>query len=315
MLKKARYFPRSIGLFLAAKSKIAYISSINPFNILLKVIGMEAMPPLTTRAPDEATHEVWRQFLGDDVIMPPTEDELPYDDGEPMESDRHALQLELLKEPLILAWSDKPDVCIAGNMGVYYSLEQVSKQNFRAPDFFIALDVEKRFRKSYVIWQEGKALDLVIELLSDSTAAADRGIKKQIYQDKMRVNEYILFDVATATVEAYRLAFSVEQLRRIYQPLSLGKESNFVCEVAPNLGLMVWEGEFRSRWGRWLRWYDTSTNEVLPTGAEMAKVERKSANEERERANEINALLEIEREKAAQMAEKLRALGINPEDF
>ncbi len=282
---------------------------------------MEATLPLTPPIL-EVTDEGWQQFLGDDVIMPPTEDELPYDDGEPMESDRHALQLELLKEPLILAWADKPDVCIAGNMGVYYSLEQVTKQNFRAPDFFIALDVEKRSRKSYVIWQEGKAPDLVIELLSDSTAAADRGIKKQIYQDKMRVNEYILFDVRTARVEAFRLAFSVEQMRRVYQLLPLGREQKIVCEIAPNLGLMVWEGEYRSKWGRWLRWYDTDTDELLLTGAEMANEERKRAdeereraNEERERANEITAQLDIEREKAARMAEKLRSLGINPEDF
>ena len=34
------------------------------------------------------------------VELPPTEDELPYDDGMPMESERHVMQLQLLIEPL-----------------------------------------------------------------------------------------------------------------------------------------------------------------------------------------------------------------------
>jgi len=35
-----------------------------------------------------------------------------------------------------------------------------------------------------VVWDEGKLPELIIELLSDSTAANDRGLKKDI--DKLR---------------------------------------------------------------------------------------------------------------------------------
>ncbi|MCU0424483.1 MAG: Uma2 family endonuclease [Candidatus Kapabacteria bacterium] len=244
--------------------------------------------------------------IGD--YYPPTEDELPYDDGEPMESDRHALQLDLLIETLTLAWAEKDDVCIAGNMGVYYGLEQAEKLNFRAPDFFISHNVPKRFRKSYIIWVEEKAPDLVIELLSEGTVDADRGIKKEIYQDKMRVHEYILFDVETAEIEAYRLGFSASHSRREYQPVTVGKDNTLACEATPGLGLMTWEGEYRNKWSVWLRWYDLATGEVLPTGAEMAKTERK-------RADELSAELQAEREKALKLAEKLRALGMNPDDL
>jgi Uma2 family endonuclease len=193
--------------------------------------------------------EVLKLLKEQDVIIPPTEDELPYEDGVPIESDRHAQQIELLKEPLQLHWAEKADICIAGNLGVYYSLEQVQKQNFRAPDFFIALDVPRRPRKSYVIWQEGKAPDLVIELLSDSTADADRGIKKRIYQDNMRVPEYILFDVVTGAMEAFRLGIAKKTLHTEYVAVPLGEDNDFISNTLPNLGLRCWEGEFRSTWG------------------------------------------------------------------
>lgn len=36
------------------------------------------------------------------VVLPPTQDELPYDDEMPMESERHVLQMHLLMETLRL---------------------------------------------------------------------------------------------------------------------------------------------------------------------------------------------------------------------
>ena len=110
------------------------------------------------------------------VIWPPTEDELPCDDGMPMETQRHVLQLQLLMDPLKLFWTDRQDVYVGGNMFVYFSLEQVRHRDFRGPDFFAVLGVPKRDRKSWVVWQEGKGPDLVIELLSESTAAQDKAV-------------------------------------------------------------------------------------------------------------------------------------------
>jgi Uma2 family endonuclease len=92
------------------------------------------------------------------VEMPPTEDELPYDDGMPMESERHVLQLQWLLDPLRRFWADRQDVYVGGNMFVYFSLEQVRHQDFRGPDFFAVLGVPKRERKSWVVWQEGKGV-------------------------------------------------------------------------------------------------------------------------------------------------------------
>ncbi len=121
------------------------------------------------------------------IEWPPSEDKLPYDDGIPLETPRHALQLQLLMDPLRLCWTGRQDLFIGGNMFVYFSLHQVRTQDFRGPDFFVVLDVPKRERKSWVVWQEGKGPDVVIELLSESTAAHDKTTKKVIYQNSLRV--------------------------------------------------------------------------------------------------------------------------------
>jgi hypothetical protein len=61
----------------------------------------------------------------------------------------------------------------------------------------------------------------------------------------------------------------------------------------PNIGLGVtlWQGAFEGLHGTWLRWYDQG-GEVIPTGAERA---------------------ELERQRAARLAEKLRELGVDPD--
>ena len=60
-----------------------------------------------------------------------------------------------------------------------------------------------------------------------------------------------------------------------------------------NLGLTLWEGVFEAKQDTWLRWCDQQGN-ILLTGAERA-----SQAEQR----------------AEQLAEQLRALGVDPEEF
>jgi len=45
-----------------------------------------------------------------------------------------------------------------------------------------------------VVWEEGKAPDVIIELLSESTATQDKTVKKEIYQNQMRFPEYFWYD-------------------------------------------------------------------------------------------------------------------------
>ena len=77
----------------------------------------------------------------------PTEDDLPCDDGEPMETPRHREQMELLIQSLQAHWSERIDYYIAGNMFLHYDPQ--NRRKFRGPDFFLVLDVNNRERKSW----------------------------------------------------------------------------------------------------------------------------------------------------------------------
>ena len=79
------------------------------------------------------------EVLDEDIKRPPTEDELPSSDGEPMETERHVAQMNVLLETLKLYWAKRPDWYIGGNMFVYFSPDQTKRYDFKGPDVFVAL--------------------------------------------------------------------------------------------------------------------------------------------------------------------------------
>ncbi|MBD2300369.1 Uma2 family endonuclease [Nostoc sp. FACHB-190] len=199
-----------------------------------------------------------------DIQIPPTQAELPYDDGVPMESARHKAQMDLLIDALIPWLEQRDDGFVGGNMFVYYSLAQVRNKDFKGPDFFVVLGVPKGERRSWVVWEEGKAPDLVIELLSDSTAIADKNEKKLIYQNQMRVPEYFWYDPFHPDDLA---GFSNE--KGVYQPIETNAQNQLVSQFL-GLALQLWQGNYKGIDAIWLRWASLA-GELLPTPEEKER--------------------------------------------
>lgn len=199
-----------------------------------------------------------------DIQLPPTQAELPYDDGIPMESARHKAQMDLLIDALMPWLEEREDGFIGGNMFVYYSLAQVRNKDFKGPDFFAVLGVPKGERRSWVVWEEEKAPDVVIELLSDSTAQADKNQKKLIYQNQMRVPEYFWFDPFNPNDWA---GFSNE--KGAYQPIAFNAQNQLVSQSL-GLALQLWQGSYKGIDAIWLRWANL-TGELLPTPEEKER--------------------------------------------
>lgn len=126
--------------------------------------------------------------------MPPTD--LIFDDGEPLESNRHRIAMNTLVRSLQQAWGDRNDFYTGGNMFIYFSSAQARNRDFPGPDFFVVLDVDgTRERQGWVVWEEdGRYPNVFVELLSSSTAQADRGTKKDIYERVFRTPDYFIFD-------------------------------------------------------------------------------------------------------------------------
>ncbi len=220
-------------------------------------------------------------------IRLPTDLDLPYDDDTPMDSDRHAAQIELLKECLRLFWSDRPDWFVGGNMFVYFSNEQLRTRDFRGPDLFVVLGVPKRERRSWVVWDEGKAPDVVIELLSDTTAAVDRGEKKRIYQEQLRVPEYYWYHPFTEEFAGWLLQDGE------YVPLA-PEANGRIVSPALGLALRTWHGEYAGITATWLRW-ETLDGHLLPTGEERAyRLDRELADKDALLEDALRRVAELE---------------------
>jgi Uma2 family endonuclease len=230
--------------------------------------------------------------------LPPTQEELPYDDGEPMESQRHQFQMEILINTLQPWMAQRSDGFVGGNMFVYFSLEQVRNKDFRGPDFFAVLGVPKKERRSWVVWEEGKAPDVVIELLSDTTTEFDKTEKKYIYQDRLRVSEYFWFDPFNPEDLA---GFSLQ--KGIFQPIECN-ENNQLISQALGLSLVRWFGEYKGIEATWLRWADLD-GELFLLPQEIAEQAHQKAEQEYQRAEQAYQRAEQEYQRAEQVESQL----------
>lgn len=206
-----------------------------------------------------------------------------------LESDLHRDQIDLLLRLMRWYWRDRNDVYCSGNTTVYYDPQQRTNRNFRGPDLFVVLGANPRPRKSWMVWREGgKYPDVVIELLSNSTAKVDRTTKKALYERHWHLPNYFWFHPDTQEFKGFQLVGSSYEA---IQPNHLGHLWSDVL----GLFLGVHEGK--------LRLFTAAGELVLSQGEEAIQEVRL----ERQRT-------EQERQRAERLAQKLRELGINPDD-
>ena len=244
-----------------------------------------------------------------DVTYLPTD---LWSDEPPLESDLHLQQIIILLSCLELLWRERSDYYASGNLTIYYNEEQLKKRDFCGPDFFVVLDTEKRPRKSWVVWgEQGKYPDVIVEILSDSTANIDRNNKKILYQNTFRTPNYFWFDPNTLELQGFRL------IEGQYQAIS-PNDQGYLWSEQLGLYLGIFDRKLR---------YFTADGQLVPTPQE-AELQQRQAKEQAILAKEQailakeqailakeQALLEKERERQAKekLAQKLRELGIDPD--
>jgi Uma2 family endonuclease len=202
---------------------------------------------LDTNPPQSATEEAI------DEIKLPTN---LYSDEPPLETDFHRDQLDLLIRLLKYWWKDHPDFYISGNLTVYYNEQQLKSRDFHGPDIFVVLSAENKGRRSWVVWDEGgKYPNVVIELLSSSTAVVDRGVKKQLYQEIWRVPDYFWFHPETLEFAGFHLVDGS------YEAIA-STDSGYLWSEQLGLYLGIHEQQ--------LRWF-TAEGKLIPLPEEQAQ--------------------------------------------
>jgi Uma2 family endonuclease len=211
--------------------------------------------------------------------------EYPSSDGKPMgETGTHArVAMWSIFGALYLHFLRDPKVAVHGNLFVYYVKGDPRK--CVCPDAFVAFGAENNpDRRSYKVWKEGKAPDVVFEVTSKKTRKQDLGNKFEIYRDVLKVQEYFLFDpfeeYLDPSLQGYRLVAG--QYEAV--PLVPG---GITSEVL-GFGLQ--------RRGEELRFYNPQTGRLLPLGPELELARREAEVTLREEVVAKRELeLEIER--------------------
>ena len=130
----------------------------------------------------------------------------------------------------------------------------------RYPDLLVAFAVDPdayEARNGYVVSEQGKPPDFILEVASRHTADDDRGVKKDYYE-RLGVGEYWLFDSKGEfhgfTLRGYRLADGR------YEEIELNEIAPGVFQgYSAALNVLLRAGDGR------LGWHDPGTGEHIPT--------------------------------------------------
>ena len=166
-------------------------------------------------------------------------------------------------------------------------LPDSDRSGLTVPDLMIAFNVDPagyRVRNAYVISEQGKPPDFVLEIASPSTGRNDVGFKRDGYA-ALGIPEYWRFD-ETGEHHGARLAGD-RLMNGRYEPIAIEQ-----------LGDTVWQGHsdvlnLDLRWDNGqLAWHDPATGNRIATLADervRAEQERARADQERTRAEQAEA--------------------------
>ncbi|MFN6496883.1 MAG: Uma2 family endonuclease [Nostoc sp. DedQUE01] len=245
---------------------------------------------MTAAKNPEIAGELTIHTEAEDIIIPPSD---LWSDEPPLESDVHRDQIELLLACLKWWWRNRTDFYATGNLTIYFSPEQITTREFRGPDFFVVLGCENRPRKSWVLWAEqGKYPNVIIELLSNSTAKVDKGLKFELYQETFRTPEYFWFHPDTLEFKGFRLVGGK------YQPLEANADG-WLWSQQLELFLGVYESK--------LRFFDAD-KQLVATPEERAQAAEQEAEAERQQR-------ELAQQQVEKLKAKLKALGVDTEQL
>ncbi|MDM8559059.1 Uma2 family endonuclease [Candidatus Parabeggiatoa sp. HSG14] len=228
----------------------------------------------------------------------PTMYDLPSENQEEsgLPDDFHYFQPQLLRETFQPPDYSSDQVYVASDLNLYYDVHK--PHWYKRPDWFAAVGVPRLYegqelRMSYVIWQEGVAPYVVVELLSESTEKEDLGqivreinkppTKWRVYEQILRVPYYIVF---SRDEDKFRI-FQLIGWR--YHELEIPENRLWISEI--KLGIGLWSGNYQKITHKWLRWYDEQNNWLPTTFEKQQKAEQR----------------------AERLATQLRVLGIEPE--
>jgi Uma2 family endonuclease len=237
------------------------------------------------------------------VVQTPQRIHYPSSDGQPVaESDFQLQPLLYAVTTLRTHFQERADVYVAGNMFIYY--EEGNPEAVVAPDVFVVLGTTKRDRASYMLWEEPKGPDFVLEITSRSTRTKDQGPKRGTYAF-LGVREYFQYDPThDYLVPALQGARLVAGSYQALLPTTLPDGTLVLHSEVLGFDVRLEEGT--------LRFYDPVTGQKLLSHAEIEQALRAVEQARREaeaRAGREEAARQAAEARIAELEARLRAQG------
>lgn len=242
---------------------------------------------------------------------------LPFEDGIPVKNTVEHPQCILLTDSFRpVARQRHPDdhYFIGQDCGIYWKLPD-PKPRVEAPDWFYVPGVPPTFqgqvRRSYVMWHEIITPWVILEYASgDGADELDRTPltgKFWVYENGIRPEFYGIYYPFESRLQAFR------RVNRQLEPIPPNERGHYPVDgLGVELGL--WPGRIDGIELQWLRWWDSAGN-LLLTGEERAEREGAEKVQVRRVAEEAQRRAEDAQRRAALLADKLRALGVDPDQL
>lgn len=211
----------------------------------------------------------------------------PDSDGNPMSDNTEQFRwIVMIKENLEIIFADDPNVFVAGDL-LWYPVEGIGEST--APDVLVAFGRPKGRRGSYKQWEEaGIPPQVVFEILSPSNKdrrGKDSLAMKLEFYERHGVQEYYIYDPDDFILEG--------RLRQGDRLVLIAPINGW---VSPYVGI-----RFEWEVGQEMKVYRPDGQRFL---SPLEIEQRARSAEQRARSAE---------QRAEQLAERLRALGIDPE--
>ena len=126
-----------------------------------------------------------------------------------------------------------------------------------------------------------------------------------VYEQIIRIPYYGIYEMSTDRLEVYHLRDFA------YQKLEPNQRGHYPIEPL-EIELGLWQGSYQNQTQLWLRWWDIHGN-LLLIGDERAELEKLRTEQEHQRAEQEHQRAERAEQKAARLAERLLAMGIDPD--
>ncbi len=236
----------------------------------------------------------------------------PESDGKPMaDNTRQFDTIVMIQGGLAALFADRPDVFVAGDL-LWYPVEGRIKIR-AAPDAMVVLGRPPGHRGSYIQCQEdGIAPQVTFEVLSPSNTCREMERKLRFYE-RYGVEEYYEYDPDRGTLKGWQ--------RREGRLKPITPMEGW---VSPRLGirfslegkdLVLYRPDGR-RFERFVELDQRANREHQRAQAERerADAERQRAETERQQAQAERERADAEQQRAERLAERLRALGIDPDE-